>query len=111
MVSVDANGADRGPGAVAEGVRRCGLPVLLFGPTAELSQAGPHAEIVDAPKLSVDAIVERAASDGPVDVLDESARTVRHAPIVARGCDTDTDRQVWRYEAIGRSGASVYCAT
>jgi glycerol-3-phosphate acyltransferase PlsX len=50
VVSVDANGADGGPGAVAEGVRRCGLPVLLFGPAAELREAGPHAEIVDAPE-------------------------------------------------------------
>jgi glycerol-3-phosphate acyltransferase PlsX len=50
VVSVDANGADGGPGAVAEGVRRCGLPVLLFGPAAELSGAGPHAEVVDAPE-------------------------------------------------------------
>jgi hypothetical protein len=32
VIAVDANGADQGPGAVAEGVRRSGLPVLLFGP-------------------------------------------------------------------------------
>ncbi|MET0809862.1 MAG: phosphate acyltransferase PlsX, partial [Thermoleophilaceae bacterium] len=50
MVAVDANGADRGPGAVAEGVRRSGLPVLLFGPASELSGAGPLAEVVDAPE-------------------------------------------------------------
>ena len=51
MIAVDANGADRGPGAVAEGVARSGLPVLLFGPAAELAgAAGPAAEIVDAPE-------------------------------------------------------------
>ena len=51
MIAVDANGADQGPGAVAEGVARSGLPVLLFGPAAELADlAGPHAEIVDAPE-------------------------------------------------------------
>ena len=50
MVAVDANGADRGPGAVAEGVRRSGLPVLLFGPASELSGAGPLAEVIDAPE-------------------------------------------------------------
>ena len=40
MIAVDANGADQGPGAVAEGVRRSGLPVLLFGPKLELLGAG-----------------------------------------------------------------------
>ena len=32
VIAVDANGADQGPAAVAEGVARSGLPVLLFGP-------------------------------------------------------------------------------
>jgi phosphate acyltransferase len=51
VVAVDANGADQGPAAVAEGVARSGLPVLLFGPAAEVEGiAGPHAEIVDAPE-------------------------------------------------------------
>jgi phosphate acyltransferase len=51
VVAVDANGADRGPGAVAEGVRRSALPVMLFGPAAELAEAGPHAQVVNAPEL------------------------------------------------------------
>ena len=50
MIAVDANGADQGPGAVAEGVRRSGLPVLLFGPRLELLSAGERAELVDAPE-------------------------------------------------------------
>jgi glycerol-3-phosphate acyltransferase PlsX len=50
MIAVDANGADQGPGAVAEGVRRAGLPVLLFGPAGALADAGAHAEIVNAPE-------------------------------------------------------------
>ena len=51
MIAVDANGADQGPAAVAEGVARSGLPVLLFGPRAEIgSAAGPRAEVVDAPE-------------------------------------------------------------
>jgi phosphate acyltransferase len=50
VIAVDANGADQGPGAVAEGVRLSGLGVLLFGPAAELSDAGPDAVIVDAPE-------------------------------------------------------------
>jgi phosphate acyltransferase len=51
VIAVDANGADQGPTAVARGVARSGLPVLLFGPEAEIAGvAGPHAEIVDAPE-------------------------------------------------------------
>lgn len=51
MIAVDANGADQGPAAVAEGVARSGLPAILFGPAAEIAAAaGPHAEIVDAPE-------------------------------------------------------------
>src|ERR671925_963316 len=49
-IAVDANGADQGPAAVAEGARRSGLPVVLFGPVASLAGAGPHAEVVDAPQ-------------------------------------------------------------
>jgi glycerol-3-phosphate acyltransferase PlsX len=47
VIALDANGADRGPGAVAEGARLAGLPVTIFGPAAELS--GAPGEVVDAP--------------------------------------------------------------
>jgi glycerol-3-phosphate acyltransferase PlsX len=50
VIAVDANGADQGPAAVAEGVRRSGLRVLLLGPARELGGAGPNAEIIDAPQ-------------------------------------------------------------
>jgi phosphate acyltransferase len=51
VIAVDANGADQGPRAVAEGVARSGLPVLLFGPAAEIAgPAGRHAEVIDAPE-------------------------------------------------------------
>jgi glycerol-3-phosphate acyltransferase PlsX len=51
VIAVDANGADQGPAAVAEGVARSGVPVLLFGPAAQIADAaGPQAEIVDAPE-------------------------------------------------------------
>jgi glycerol-3-phosphate acyltransferase PlsX len=46
VIAVDANGADRGPATVAEGARRSGEPVLLFGSAAELGDGG---EVVDAP--------------------------------------------------------------
>jgi glycerol-3-phosphate acyltransferase PlsX len=51
VIAVDANGADQGPHAVAEGVARSGLRVMLFGPAAEIAGlAGPRAEVVDAPE-------------------------------------------------------------
>jgi phosphate acyltransferase len=47
MIALDANGADRGPGAVMDGARMAGIPVTFYGPAAELSGApGP---VVDAP--------------------------------------------------------------
>jgi phosphate acyltransferase len=50
VVAVDANGADRGPAVVAQGAARSGLPVLLFGPAAQLGEASELVEVVDAPE-------------------------------------------------------------
>src|SRR5437764_1927318 len=47
MIALDANGADRGAGAVMEGARIAGLPVTFYGPSAELG--GAPGEVVDAP--------------------------------------------------------------
>jgi phosphate acyltransferase len=49
VIAVDANGADRGPAAVAEGVRQSAVPALVFGPASELAGAGELAQVVDAP--------------------------------------------------------------
>jgi len=46
VIAVDCNGADGGPAVVAEGARRSGEQVLLFGPAAELTG---HEHVVDAP--------------------------------------------------------------
>ncbi|HEX8075865.1 MAG TPA: hypothetical protein VF545_12900 [Thermoleophilaceae bacterium] len=46
MIALDANGADRGPRNVAEGGRRAGVPVTVFGPAAELDGFD---DVVDAP--------------------------------------------------------------
>ena len=46
MIALDANGADRGPRSVAEGGRRAGVPVTIFGPAAELDGFD---DVVDAP--------------------------------------------------------------
>jgi glycerol-3-phosphate acyltransferase PlsX len=50
VIAVDANGADAGPAAVAEGARRSGERVLLFGPAAEFGEASERVDIVDAPE-------------------------------------------------------------
>jgi phosphate acyltransferase len=50
VIALDANGADRGPAAVAEGARRSGEPVLLFGPGSRLGEVGERVEVVDAPE-------------------------------------------------------------
>src|SRR5947209_6633387 len=63
MIALDANGADRGPATVAAGGRSSGVPVLLFGPAAEL---GDGADVVDAPLA--------------VTNEDEPARAVRASP-------------------------------
>jgi phosphate acyltransferase len=80
VIAVDANGADHGPGAVAEGVRRSGLPVLLFGPRSELAGAGPHARLVDAPEAI-------KGGDEPVAAVRSrrDASIVRAAHAVAEG--------------------------
>jgi glycerol-3-phosphate acyltransferase PlsX len=68
-VAVDANGADLGPREVAAGAALAaarGVRVLLFGPAAEIREAGGGAEVIDAP-------VSIAKSADP-------ARTVRTRP-------------------------------
>jgi glycerol-3-phosphate acyltransferase PlsX len=99
VIAVDANGADRGPAAVAEGVRAAGVPALVFGPAAELGGAGELAEIVDAP----DAI---AAGHEPVRAVRErpEASIVRAAQAVGEG----------RAEALvsaGSTGPTLAAAT
>jgi phosphate acyltransferase len=77
VIAVDANGADQGPAAVAEGARRSGIPALLFGPAAEL---GDGVEIVDAPeRIESGAEPVRAVREHP------EASIVRAAKAVAEG--------------------------
>ena len=83
-IAVDANGADFGPAAVADGALRSGAPVVLFGPERELR--GQGAQVVDAP-LAI-------AND------DEPARAVRAKPEASIV-------QAARAVAEGRAGALV----
>ena len=74
MIAVDANGADQGPGAVAEGARRSGLATLLFGPAEALRDAG---EVVDAPlKIRGDEEPAQAVRTKPDASIVQAARAV-----------------------------------
>jgi glycerol-3-phosphate acyltransferase PlsX len=80
VIAVDANGADAGPAAVAEGARRSGEQVRLFGPSALLGPPDGRVEVVDAPaKISGDAEPVRAVRSSP------DASIVRAAKSVADG--------------------------
>src|SRR5919199_1876406 len=74
MIALDANGADRGPATVAEGARRAGVPVTLFGPAADLAGAG---EVVDAPvAIGNDEDPARAVRAKPESSVVQAARAV-----------------------------------
>jgi glycerol-3-phosphate acyltransferase PlsX len=75
LIALDANGADRGPGAVVEGARMAGLPVTIYGPAAEL--AGAPGEVVDAPVfVSNDEEPARAVRSKPDASIAQAARAV-----------------------------------
>ena len=92
MIAVDANGADQGPAAVAEGARRSGVEVLLFGPAAAARRrTGDGVQVVDAPltiggheepaqavRSKPDAsivLAARAVADGRADALVSAGST------------------------------------
>jgi glycerol-3-phosphate acyltransferase PlsX len=74
VIAVDANGADHGPAAVAEGARRCGTGTLVFGPEAEL---GEGIEVVDAPEaIEAGAEPVRAVRERPEASIVQAAKAV-----------------------------------
>ena len=94
MIAVDANGADRGPAAVAEGVRQSGTAVLLFGPEAELRGAGDQAVLVDAPE-SIPAGAEpvravRSHSEASIVLAARAVAEGRAAALVSAGATGPT---------------------
>jgi glycerol-3-phosphate acyltransferase PlsX len=99
VIAVDANGADQGPGAVAEGVRRSGLPVLLFGPRIELLGAGERAELVDAPETI-------KAGDEPV----AAVRSRRDASIV-QAATAVADGRAEALVSAGSTGPTLAAGT
>lgn len=86
MVAVDANGADAGPLTVAEGARRAGVPVTLYGPATQLSEYG---DVVDAPDwIHNDEEPVAAVRSRPESSVVQAARAVadgRAAAVVSAG--------------------------
>lgn len=76
MIAVDANGADGGPAAVAEGARRAGVPIKIFGPAAEL---GDLEDVVDAPLTIGAGEPVRAVRANPDASIVQAARAVAEA--------------------------------
>jgi glycerol-3-phosphate acyltransferase PlsX len=101
VVAVDANGADLGPAEVAEGANlaaRQGVRVLLFGPAAEMGNAGPGIEVIDAPlSIAKEANPAAAARAHP------QSSIVRAAVAVANG---EADALV----SAGATGAALAAA-
>jgi phosphate acyltransferase len=75
MIALDANGADRGPRNVAEGGRRAGVSVTIFGPAAELEGFDG---VVDAPvAITNDEDPARAVRAKPDASMVQAARAVK----------------------------------
>ncbi len=98
VIAVDANGADLGPAEVAAGASaaaRQGVRVLLFGPAAEMGNAGVGVEVIDAPlSIAKEANPAAAARAHP------ESSIVRAAKAVAAG---DADALV----SAGATGAAL----
>ena len=76
MIAVDANGADQGPAAVAEGARLSGQAVTLYGPASELGEARPPVEVVDAPLKAGTGDPVRAVRENPDASIVQAAKAV-----------------------------------
>src|SRR3712207_2570571 len=76
-IAVDANGADAGPAAVAEGARASGERVMLFGPAEAAGPATETVEVVDAPeRISGDEDPARAVRAHPEASIVQAAKAV-----------------------------------
>jgi phosphate acyltransferase len=99
LIAVDANGADAGPSAVAEGARLSGERVLLFGPAAEVGVSGGDVEVVDAP--------ERIGGD------EEPVRAVRSRPeaSIVQAAAAVADGRAEALVSAGATGPTLAAAT
>ena len=99
MIAVDANEAEHGPPAVAEGARRSATRTLLFGPAAQLEAAAAEAEVVDAPE---------AIEPGP-----EPVRAVRAHPdaSIVQAARAVADGRADALVSAGSTGPTLAAAT
>ena len=99
MIAVDANGADAGPAAVAEGARRSGERVLLFGPADQLGPTTDLVEVIDAP--------QGIGGDG------EPVRAVRSQPeaSIVQAAKAVADGQADALVSAGSTGPTLAAAT
>jgi glycerol-3-phosphate acyltransferase PlsX len=92
VIALDANGADRGPRNVAEGGRRAGVPVTIYGPAAEL--AGFDG-VIDAPvAITNDEEPAHAVRSKPDASMVQAARAVK-------------DGQAGGFVTCGSTGAAL----
>ncbi len=99
MIAVDANGADAGPAAVAEGARRSGERVLLFGPAEQLGQSAGRVKVVDAPQR--------------IGAVQEPVRAVRSRPdaSIAQAARAVAESRADALVSAGTTGATLAAAT
>ena len=97
MIALDANGADGGPGLVADGARLSGEHVLLFGPAGQMDGAG--CEVVDAP--------ERIGGD------EEPVRAVRSKPTasIVQAAGAVAEGRAEALVSAGSTGPTLAAAT
>jgi len=95
MIAVDANGADSGVATVAEGARRSGVPVILFGPAAELDGPSAMIDLVDAPVA--------------IGNHEEPARAVRAKPeaSIVQAAKAVAERRAGGLVSAGATGATL----
>ncbi|HEX8856240.1 MAG TPA: phosphate acyltransferase PlsX [Thermoleophilaceae bacterium] len=113
MIALDANGADGGPRTVAEGGRRSGVPVTLFGPAAELRDG---AEVVDAPvAIGNDEEPVRAVRSKPDASIVQAAKAVaegRCSALVSAGATGAALAagvlHIRRLQGVHRPGVAVF---
>jgi glycerol-3-phosphate acyltransferase PlsX len=90
VVAVDCNGADLGPGEVAQGAAlaaREGARVILFGPVAEIGVEAEGIEVVDAPvSIAKSADPASAARTTPEASIVQAARAVADGRAQALVC-------------------------
>lgn len=115
MIAVDANGADAGPAAVADGARRSGERVLLFGPAAELGGRPDAAGARGAGGAPSAGHAQIEVVDAPLGIGgdDEPVRAVRSNPdaSIVQAAKAVADGRAEALVSAGSTGPTLAAAT